>query len=88
VEGVRITELDVVVLPGGRRGAVVTLHLAVAADATGAGFSWTAILLGVVLLVLNGGFVAVEIALLAARRTRVEEAADAGDRRARRAWPA
>jgi CBS domain containing-hemolysin-like protein len=63
----------------------VTLHLAVAADASGAGFSWTAILLGVVLLVLNGGFVAAEIALLAARRTRVEEAADAGDPRARRA---
>jgi CBS domain containing-hemolysin-like protein len=63
----------------------VSLHLAVAADATGAGFSWTAILIGVVLLVLNGGFVAAEIALLAARRTRVEEAADAGDPRAKRA---
>jgi CBS domain containing-hemolysin-like protein len=63
----------------------VTLHLAVAADTTGAGFSWTAIALVVVLLVLNGGFVAAEISLLAARRTRVEEAADAGDPRARRA---
>ena len=40
---------------------------------------WTAIAIAIVLLVLNGGFVAAEIALLAARRTRVEEAADAGD---------
>ena len=56
--------------------------LAVAADASGEGFSWWAIILGLVLLVLNGGFVAAEISLLAARRTRVEEAADAGDPRA------
>ncbi|MEX1164908.1 MAG: hemolysin family protein [Nitriliruptor sp.] len=63
----------------------MTTLLAVSADATGAGFSWTAIAIGVVLLVLNGGFVAAEIALLAARRTRVEEAADAGDARAVRA---
>ncbi|MEX1177318.1 MAG: hemolysin family protein [Nitriliruptor sp.] len=63
----------------------MSVHLAVAADASGAGFSWTAIAIGAVLLVLNGGFVAAEIALLAARRTRVEEAAEAGDRRAVRA---
>ncbi len=63
----------------------MTTLLAVSADATGAGFSWTAIAIAVVLLVLNGGFVAAEIALLAARRTRVEEAADAGDPRAVRA---
>jgi CBS domain containing-hemolysin-like protein len=61
------------------------LLLAVEAETSGAGFSWTAILVGVVLLVLNGGFVAAEISLLAARRTRVEEAADAGDPRAARA---
>ena len=60
--------------------------LAVAADAVEHGtFSLTAVLVGVVLLLLNGVFVAVEISLLAARRTRIEEAADAGDRRARRA---
>jgi CBS domain containing-hemolysin-like protein len=63
----------------------VNLVLALDADAAAAGgFSWAAIGLGVVLLVLNGGFVAAEISLLAARRTRVEEAADAGDRRAAR----
>lgn len=59
--------------------------LAVAADPSAASFSWTAIVAGLVLLVLNGGFVAIEISLLAARRTRVEQAAEAGDPRARRA---
>jgi CBS domain containing-hemolysin-like protein len=59
--------------------------LAVSADAAEGGFSVGAILLGIVLLVLNGGFVAAEISLLAARRTRVEEAADEGDPRAGRA---
>ncbi len=59
--------------------------LAVAADPSGGGFSWTAIAIGLVLLLLNGAFVAAEIALLAARRTRIEEAADAGDARAVRA---
>jgi CBS domain containing-hemolysin-like protein len=63
--------------------------LAVAADAAEHGtFSLTAVLVGVALLLLNGLFVAVEISLLAARRTRVEEAADGGDRRARRALKA
>ena len=38
--------------------------------------------LGVVLLVANGFFVAAEIALLAARRARIEERAQAGDPRA------
>ncbi len=42
-----------------------------------------ALLFGLVLLVANGFFVAAEIALLAARRARVEERADAGDPRAR-----
>jgi CBS domain containing-hemolysin-like protein len=65
------------------------MMLAVAADAVEHGtFSLTAVLVGVALLLLNGLFVAVEISLLAARRTRVEEAADAGDRRARRAMKA
>lgn len=41
-----------------------------------------ALLLGLVLLIANGFFVAAEIALLAARRARIEERADAGDRRA------
>ncbi len=58
--------------------------LAVAADLDAA-VNPVAISVGLVLLVLNGLFVAAEIALLAARRTRIEEAADAGDRRAVRA---
>jgi CBS domain containing-hemolysin-like protein len=64
----------------------VTPVLAVSADEVAAGsFSWPAIVLGLVLLLLNGGFVAAEISLLAARRTRVEEAAENGDARAARA---
>ncbi|GGI08318.1 hemolysin family protein [Egicoccus halophilus] len=47
-----------------------------------------AILLGLVLLLANGAFVAAEISLLAARRTRIEEAAEAGDPRAGRALEA
>ncbi|MFA9429432.1 hemolysin family protein [Egicoccus sp. AB-alg2] len=47
-----------------------------------------AILLGVLLLLANGAFVAAEISLLAARRTRIEEAAEAGDARAGRALKA
>jgi CBS domain containing-hemolysin-like protein len=63
--------------------------LAVSADAvSGASFSWTAVLIGVALLAANGFFVAVEIALLAARRGRIEEAAEAGDPRAVRALKA
>ncbi len=59
-----------------------------AADAAHASFSWGAVALGLALLVANGFFVAVEIGLLAARRTRIEEAADAGDPRAGRALKA
>jgi CBS domain containing-hemolysin-like protein len=44
--------------------------------------SAAALLLGLVLLVLNGFFVAAEISLLAARRGLIEERAEAGDRRA------
>jgi CBS domain containing-hemolysin-like protein len=62
-----------------------TTLLAVSADAAAGSFSWPAIALGLLLLVLNGGFVAAEIGLLAARRTRVEEAAEGGDPRAVRA---
>lgn len=42
-------------------------------------FSWTAVIIGLVLLVINGFFVAAEIALLAARRGLVEERAEAGE---------
>jgi CBS domain containing-hemolysin-like protein len=62
--------------------------LAVAAEDLEGGVSGTAILLGVVLLAANGLFVAAEISLLAARRTRIEDAAEAGDRRAARALKA
>jgi CBS domain containing-hemolysin-like protein len=44
-----------------------------------------ALVLAVVFLVANGFFVAAEFALLAARRARLEQLADAGDTRARRA---
>lgn len=56
--------------------------------AVSASFSWTAVAVAIALLVGNGFFVAAEISLLAARRTRVEEAAEAGDRRARHALKA
>jgi CBS domain containing-hemolysin-like protein len=64
----------------------VTTLFALDADAAVHGsFSLPAVLLGIVLLVANGMFVAAEIALLAARRTRIEEAAESGDPRAVRA---
>ncbi len=52
------------------------------------GFDAVAILIGVALLIANAFFVAAEIALLAARRARVEELAEQGDPRARRALSA
>jgi CBS domain containing-hemolysin-like protein len=59
--------------------------LVVAVDATGqGGVRLTAVAIGIALLLGNGFFVAAEIGLLAARRTRIEEAAEGGDRRARR----
>lgn len=59
------------------------MTLAVAADRlAGGSISWVALVLGAGLLVANGCFVAVEIGLLAARRSRIEQAAEAGDRRA------
>jgi CBS domain containing-hemolysin-like protein len=62
--------------------------LAVAADAAHGTVSVTAILVGVALLIGNGLFVAAEISLLAARRGRIEEAAEEGDPRAGRALKA
>ena len=63
--------------------------LAAAAAAEGHGeFSWTAILIGLVLLVANAFFVAAEIALLAARRARIEDLAATGEPRAVRALKA
>jgi CBS domain containing-hemolysin-like protein len=44
--------------------------------------NWTAIAISVVLLLLNGAFVAAEFALLASRRSRLEQLAAEGDRRA------
>jgi CBS domain containing-hemolysin-like protein len=70
------------------RLAPTTSVLAVSADAAHGRFSLTALLLGVALLLANGAFVAIEISLLAARRTRIEEAAEAGDPRAARALEA
>lgn len=65
------------------------MTLLLAAETGGHGtFSWWALVLGLVLLIANGFFVAAEISLLAARRARVEELADAGDPRARRALAA
>jgi CBS domain containing-hemolysin-like protein len=56
--------------------------LAAAAGGAAHAISIPALVLGVVLLFANGFFVAAEIALLAARRARVEERAAQGDRRA------
>jgi hypothetical protein len=81
VEGVRITELALRRLPEAGPGAE-------AAPARGQRrrgprqLQPHGVLVGVVLLLANGAFVAVEIALLAARRTRIEEAAEQGDPRA------
>lgn len=53
-----------------------------------AGLDVVALLIGLALLVANAFFVAAEIALLAARRARVEQLAEQGDPRARRALAA
>jgi CBS domain containing-hemolysin-like protein len=58
------------------------IPLATEAGHQAAASPW-ALLLGVVLLGLNAFFVAAEIALLAARRARIEELAEAGDGRAK-----
>ena len=58
-----------------------------AAEAVSQGFqvNWAGIGIAVVLLALNGFFVAAEFALLASRRSRIEQLAADGDRRARHA---
>ncbi|MEM1335158.1 MAG: CNNM domain-containing protein, partial [Actinomycetota bacterium] len=67
--------------------AVHTESLATALLAAGDGIvvDARALLLAVVLLALNGFFVAAEFALLAARRSRIEQLAADGDKRARSA---
>jgi CBS domain containing-hemolysin-like protein len=63
--------------------------LAVSVDAATSGtFSLTAVLVGVVLLLANGFFVAAEIGLLASRRALIEDLAEDGDARAARALQA
>jgi CBS domain containing-hemolysin-like protein len=59
----------------------------VAAEAVTGGIqvNWAGIGIAVVLLALNGFFVAAEFALLASRRSRIEQLAAEGDRRARHA---
>jgi CBS domain containing-hemolysin-like protein len=64
-------------------------RLAVNVDAATSGtFSLTAVLVGVVLLLANGFFVAAEIGLLASRRALIEDLAEDGDARAARALQA
>lgn len=62
--------------------------LAAAAAVEEAGLDPIALLIGLVLLVANAFFVAAEIALLAARRARIEQLAATGDPRAVRAQKA
>ncbi len=59
-----------------------------AAASEGIHVSWWSLGLAVVLLALNGFFVAAEFALLASRRTRIEQLAAEGDRRAKQALAA
>ncbi|MEX2486280.1 MAG: hemolysin family protein [Nitriliruptoraceae bacterium] len=60
----------------------MTLLAVTAADAAHGTFSFTAVFIGIALLFANGAFVAAEIALLAARRSKVEILAAEGDPRA------
>jgi CBS domain containing-hemolysin-like protein len=57
----------------------------IASASSGIQVSWFSLALAVILLALNGFFVAAEFSLLAARRSRIEQLAADGDRRARRA---
>ena len=61
--------------------------IVIAAEAATDGIqvNWAGIAVAVVLLALNGFFVAAEFALLASRRSRIEQLAAEGDRRARHA---
>ncbi len=56
-----------------------------AAESDGISVSWPSLGLAVVLLALNGFFVAAEFALLAARRSRIEQLAADGNRKAKSA---
>lgn len=62
----------------------MNIVLAAVADLD-AELSLVAVAFGVVLLIANGFFVAIEIALLAVRRSRIEELAETGDARAKKA---
>ncbi len=64
---------------------MIELLAAAAADGGHAEASPVGLLIGLVLLALNFFFVAAEIALLAARRARIEERAEAGEKRAQQA---
>jgi len=66
----------------------MTMPLAVDATEITAGFDPTALVIGLLLLVANGFFVAAEISLLAANRAQVEELADQGNPGAIRALTA
>ena len=66
----------------------MTWILAVEAGELDAAFDPTALLIGLVLLIANGFFVAAEIALLAANRAQVEAQAESGDPGAIRALKA
>jgi CBS domain containing-hemolysin-like protein len=55
------------------------------AASSGIEISWAALGVAVVLLALNGFFVAAEFSLLASRRSRIEQLAAEGDKRARHA---
>jgi CBS domain containing-hemolysin-like protein len=72
------------------RGAIVFGAMVVATEGSGVAAahpqgSLVGLLIGLVLLALNGVFVAAEISLLAVSRPRVEQLADEGNRRAVRA---
>jgi CBS domain containing-hemolysin-like protein len=64
---------------------MLTATLAATGGSDGIHVNWAGIGVAVVLLALNGFFVAAEFALLASRRSRIEQLAAEGDRRARHA---
>jgi CBS domain containing-hemolysin-like protein len=64
---------------------VLAATLAATGGSEGIDVNWAGIGVAVVLLALNGFFVAAEFALLASRRSRIEQLAAEGDRRARHA---
>lgn len=64
---------------------IALLRAADGAESTGIEFDGPALILAVVLLALNGFFVAAEFALLASRRSRIEQLAADGNKRAKSA---